>query len=171
MKSRRDIIDISSSDEEMPTKKKSKLIEILDEVRSLRKDVNHVMKLTKGMTLPPGLYKQLDETFKCHICHLSPFNPPAIFGRCCRNIIGCSACVDRWFKEESLCPLCRSDRALPDTCIINGLDDFILSINPLLNAADPSKVSSNATSSGGRSLALTPPRQNASFVNSDSDFA
>ena len=55
MKSRRDIIDISSSDEEMPTKKKSKLIEILDEVRSLRKDVNHVMKLTKGMTLPPGL--------------------------------------------------------------------------------------------------------------------
>ena len=162
-------VDISSSDDEaMPSKKKPKLIEILNEVKCLRKDVSSIMKLSKGMNLPPGLYNKLDETFKCNICHSSPFKLPVIFGRCCRNIIGCSSCVDRWFKEESSCPLCRSDRALPDTCIINGLDEFILSITPLFNSSEASMEPTPGGAS--RSFVPSPPRRQLDPFDSDTDF-
>ena len=61
----------------------------MDEIKSLKTVVGDAMKLTKGTKLPPGLHKLLDHTFQYRICHSSPFKTPAIFARCCRNIIGC----------------------------------------------------------------------------------
>ena len=151
--------DVSSRDEESFGKvyKKPKVSQVLTEVRSLRKDVDKVLQLTKGMSLPPGLFIRIDETFSCHICHSSPFRLPAIFSRCCRNIIGCSKCIDHWYKENTKCPLCRADRALPDTCIVNGLDGFINAITPLMTSegVDPTPPAT-----------IFPPVPD----NSDSDF-
>lgn len=116
-----DIIELSSrGDENKPRMKKnySKLNEVLEEMKYLRRDVSDVMKLTKDMRLPPGLYMKLKETFSCSVCCSSPFKPQIIFSRCCKNIIGCSECIDRWFKDNSTCPLCWSDRALPDIPVL-----------------------------------------------------
>lgn len=88
--------------------------------------------------LPPGLLRQLNETFKCHICSNVPMKPPIIFARCCKRILGCQVCVDRWFRgddEESTthaCPLCHGERAYAETSIIKGMDDFLLAIAPML---------------------------------------
>ena len=60
-KRKRDI-ELSSSDDENP-RMKAKLMTKLEELlEDLRSDVNDVMKLTKGMNLPPGLYSKLQET-------------------------------------------------------------------------------------------------------------
>ena len=50
--------------------------------------------------LPPDLCKKLHNTFKCNICCSSPIKPPVIFSRCCKRLLGCQECVDRWFGGE-----------------------------------------------------------------------
>ena len=127
-----DFILLSSSDDDTPSSKKRKEVDVLQEIKSIKHDIKGVLKLSKGMNLPPGLYAHLEEAFKCHIYHSSPMELPAIFTRC-RNIVGCAKCVDAWYKSNSKCPLCRADRALPDTCPINGLDNLITAISPLFN--------------------------------------
>ena len=60
--------------------------------------------------------------------------PPVIFARCCKSLIGCSACADAWYGGEEgmvrTCPKCRSERAFADTMVFRGMDDLI---HPLLN--------------------------------------
>ncbi len=116
---------------------------VLSEIKEVRKDLQSFLKLSSHMKtkLPPGLFQQLYDTFKCHICQASPMKPPIIFARCCRRIVGCQECVDSWYhgEEEGVartCPLCRSERAYAETTILRGLDDLLLAIVPLLTDHD-----------------------------------
>ena len=92
-----------------------------------------------NVKLPCTLHRQLQDTFKCNICRSSPIKPPVIFSRCCKRLLGCQECVDRWFggNDGSMksCPLCHSERAYADTCIIKGLDEFLKSIAPLVSGS------------------------------------
>ena len=92
-----------------------------------------------NVKLPCTLHRQLQDTFKCNICRSSPIKPPVIFSRCCKRLLGCQECVDRWFggNDGSMksCPLCRSERAYADTCIVKGLDEFLKSIAPLVSGS------------------------------------
>ncbi len=85
------------------------------------------------MKIPPGLYRQLYDTFQCQICRNSP---PVIFARCCKRILGCQDCVDLWYRGEEgfgrKCPLCRDERVYAKTTTLKGLDDVLLSVAPLL---------------------------------------
>jgi pectin methylesterase-like acyl-CoA thioesterase len=62
--------------------------------------------------------------------------PPIIFARCCKSVLGCQSCVDTWYRgdegQQRTFPNCREARAYVDTCKINGLDDFLTGIAPLL---------------------------------------
>ena len=44
--------------------------------------------------------------------------------------------MDRWFGGEEgvtrSCPLCHSERAYADTCIVKGLDELLMTIAPLV---------------------------------------
>ena len=44
--------------------------------------------------------------------------------------------MDRWFGGEEgvtrSCPLCCSERAYADTCIVKGLDELLMTIAPLV---------------------------------------
>ena len=119
--------------------------EVMKEISSLRLDISQVLQLTKGMKLPPGLYIQLKQTFKCKICHTSPISPPVIYTRCCKNILGCETCVDHWYNGNEgrtrNCPLCRNERSLPETSRLNGLDEFLHNISPLLEDVDEQEIS------------------------------
>ena len=90
--------DTLSEEDIYVTARKSKgtvcVSEVMTELKCLRKVVNEVMTLTKGMKLPPSLYIQLKQTFQCNICHQSPITPPVIYTKCCKNSLGCEQCVD-----------------------------------------------------------------------------
>ena len=135
-KKRKEVIRVDSdSDHEIQVPKKMREERLLKEIKEMRSDLSAILSVSKGMKLPPGLFKQLSDTFKCHICHSTPMKLPVIFTRCCKRILGCEECVDTWFgggQGGKTCPLCRADRAYTETCRLNGLDGFISTIRPLL---------------------------------------
>ena len=109
------VIELSSSDDEncrMEAKLLKKFEELLEEMKHLRSEVNDVMKLMKG-NLRPGLYLKIQQTFSCSVGRSSPYETPVIFSRCCRNIIGCSECVHRWFKVLVHCAVLREHYLTP----------------------------------------------------------
>ena len=139
-------ISSSSSDEDMITplvKRKHtaeivKLSNISSDLRRVQNSVDKIFTLTAGMSVPIGLRSVLYDTFKCSICRSTPMIPPRIFAKCCKSILGCQQCVDTWYRGEQgqarTCPRCRSDRAYVETCKLNGLDDFLTAISPLLES-------------------------------------
>ena len=96
-----------------------------------------MLKLTPNSKVPLGLKQVLLDTFRCNICIVTPMVPPIIYTRCCKRILGCQSCVNTWYSvEEGMgkkCPICRSERAYADTTQLKGLDDFLLTITPILN--------------------------------------
>lgn len=68
------------------------------EVQSLRNIVMQVMDLTKVNNIPIALIRTICDTFQCRICHSIPLKPPAIVTRCCKVILGCEGCVNKWYS-------------------------------------------------------------------------
>ena len=58
--------------------------------------------------------------------------------------------MDTWYRGDSgiskICPLCGTDRALPETMRIHGLDDFLQAIQPILS--QPKDIHSHGGDSG-----------------------
>ena len=137
----------SDSDFEQPPPKKSRkrsepsLSSIISNIQttcsSMKEDIRLLYAIDRHTKISASLYKSLNSTFSCKICQKSPIVPNVIFARCCKSIIGCQVCVDRWFRgEEGInkpCPLCGTPRALPETMRLHGLDDFLTAIQPLLS--------------------------------------
>ena len=111
--------------------------DVFDEVKSLQEQVKLVLELKKGMKIPVGLIVLLKSTFKCTIC-LSTVKPPPIFARCCKNLLGCEACVNDLYQDgmTKKCPICRAERAYSETCRMNGFDDFLNGISTLVEEAN-----------------------------------
>ena len=132
----------SESDFLPATKRKavsgSEIRTLTKEVGVIQQELRKIFTISSGLTIPIALRQKLSDTFKCNICQVSPISPPVIFARCCKSIIGCQTCVDRWYRgEEGMskgCPLCGTERALPETTRLHGLDDFLVAVQPLMDA-------------------------------------
>ena len=102
--------------------------QVLNEIKSLRREVQDVLALSKTSKVPPGLKIMLTNTFKCSICH-GVIRPPVAYARCCQSILGCESCSDTWYSGEDRrkrsCPLCRRERAFSDTGRVHALDEFL----------------------------------------------
>ena len=155
---RASVIELSSSDDEgspiapfIPKRRRAgeyvKLNCILSELKEVRDSVEKLFSVTSSMSVPIGLRSMLYDTFKCIICQSTPMVPPIIFAKCCKTILGCEHCVDTWYRGEEgqtrTCPKCRSDRAYLETCRLNGLDEFLAIITPLLETSQDSRVDSD----------------------------
>ena len=57
---------------------------VIEEIRHLRSEVQSVLKITKNLKYPPGIYL-IFNTFSCKIC-LGIMNPLVIFARCCKHV-------------------------------------------------------------------------------------
>lgn len=140
-------ISSASSDDELPTplikRKRSaesvKLSHITSELKEVKDSIARIFKVTNSMNIPVGLRDVLYDTFKCSICQATPMAPPIIFAKCCKTILGCEKCVDTWYHgsegQNRTCPKCRGERAYVETCRLNGLDEFLGIIEPILEGA------------------------------------
>ena len=87
--------------------------------------------------VPPGHRKLLLESFKCDICHVSPIEPPVIFPKCC-----CEVCADTWYCQDDkayTCLMCRAERAYSNTTPLQGLDDLVKGLGPILGREPPTE--------------------------------
>ena len=86
--------------------------------------------------VPLGFRGLLQDSLKCKICHISPMKPPIILAKCCRSILGCESCVNRWYEETDaltkLCPGCQGERGYAETIRLHGLDDLLSGIREII---------------------------------------
>lgn len=119
------------------TSSSMKLSFIFSELKEIKEAMDKLVTVTPSMNIPLGLRSILYDTFKCSICQSTPMQPPIIFAKCCKTILGCEGCVDRWYQgtegQGRTCPKCRSERAFIETCRINGMDEFLAAVTPLLD--------------------------------------
>ena len=91
-------------------RKEDKLDMVLDEVQGVKASLVEMMALTQDSKVPMGLKRIIRDTFKCRICHTVPIKPPVIVTKCCKNILGCESCINKWYSgSEALikpCPAC-----------------------------------------------------------------
>lgn len=130
-----DDYEADSSDdnvEETPKRKKKaddKMQLLIDEMTATKELLTEMATLSADAELPLPFKRLINDTFKCCICHSVPMKPPVIIARCCKNMLGCQGCVDRWYsgpdQMTKLCPICRTDRAYNDTMILRGLSEFL----------------------------------------------
>ena len=110
----------------------------------MQDQLRRIFTIDRRMKIPVALQSLLMDSFKCHICQTAPICPPVIFARCCKSIIGCETCVDTWYCGEDgisrNCPRCRTERALPETMRLLGLDDFLKAIKPLVDEPQSSSM-------------------------------
>ena len=124
--------DDSSSGEDVKWRAKfSKQLETISaELRS-------ILEVNKFSPIPIRLSKSLSEVFKCKICHKTPMQPPLIYARCCRSIVGCEVCVNQWYEGEEVltkaCPLCVTGRRYNDMQQIHGFDNLTITIKSMFS--------------------------------------
>lgn len=120
------------------------------------KDGNHVIhqdmqclhQIDKHMKIPAALYHQLSEAFMTSATFVSM--PPSFPQQFLQDVamVSCQTCVDTWFLGDDgitkKYPLSGTDKALPDTMHLHGLDDFVLAIKPL--HSDPQDIVGDNTS-------------------------
>ena len=103
--------------------------DLADDVPMLTRKIDRIFELTKDTPVPLSLRGLLTNTLKCKICHQSPMKPPIIMAKCCRSIIGCNTCVNRWYEGDDaltkLCPCCKAERGYAETLRLHGLDDLL----------------------------------------------
>lgn len=82
------------------------------ELQEIHQKLDSVLSLTPESKVPLGL-KMMLQAFMCFICREFPIKPPVIFSKCCRSIIGCEHCINRWYSGEDvttkMCPKCRAE--------------------------------------------------------------
>lgn len=119
--------------------KRSRPVLPLDVIDSLKETVPELLKQGMNEALSEFRLKQGEKkilhdfkaSFKCAICH-SISTPQVVVSMCCYSILGCKACVDRWYEESDLCPKCRvnQNESLPHISR-KRFDDALLGVSRL----------------------------------------
>ena len=121
-------------------RKEAKLDMVLDEVQGVKASLVEMMALTQDSKVPMGLKRIIRDTFKCRICHTVPIKPPVIVTKCCKNILGCESCINKWYSgSEALikpCPACRAERGYNETMLLRGLDDFLSEVRKAIQTEE-----------------------------------
>ena len=131
--------DSSDDESDIPVVKRRKegIDGIARDIKALKSDVASLFEVSRRSRIPMGLKKMLIDTFRCTICQSTPMMPPIIFSKCCKSIIGCQECVDKWYcGSEGMgrsCPRCRAERGFTETCRVNGLTEFLEMAEKILN--------------------------------------
>ena len=122
-----------------------------DQLDEIEREVAKMLEIN-NFSLPDSMSSIIKDTFRCCICNCSPIVPPAIYARCCKRMVGCQSCIDELYKGdqdmEKTCPLCRGSQGLGNTMKILGLDEFLITIDKLVNSVPhpPTQIPSFSSS-------------------------
>ncbi len=129
----------SSSDSSVPPRKRLKQHDYERDIIDIKGHLMSLFTIQQSLKLPFSLRLLFVDSFKCCICQ-DMMEPPVIFSRCCKSLIGCEKCVDAWYEGDrgltKTCPRCRAERALSETCRFNGFDELLTGIKKLINDID-----------------------------------
>ena len=135
--------DLDSEDDKLGHARVIKKLDIISA------KISQVFEVNTHLPLPLGFSTVAYETFKCSICLASPISPPAIFGRCCKRIIGCQRCIDEWYsgndRMTKRCPLCQGERGYVDTMILLGIEEFLSALGDISSGSRQAPVISNSS--------------------------
>ena len=67
--------------------------------------------------------------FECVICKDTMQRPQ--FSPCCRRVVGCQQCINRWFEEHNICPHCSTTSAKTNYVDVRGMDEVLAAIRAL----------------------------------------
>ena len=105
------------------------------DVSAIRETITEMMTLTADCSMPLGLKRVVNDTFKCYICHVIPVKPPIIVTKCCKNMLGCQECVNTWYSGPDAmlktCPICWAERGCNETMVLRGLTEFLENIRKI----------------------------------------
>ena len=68
------------------------------------------------------IMESLKKSFSCVIC-MDVVTPPVVISCCCKQVLGCNSCCERWFENEDNCPHCRSSEC--NQIVLNCFDNLI----------------------------------------------
>ena len=71
-----------------------------------------------------SISNQIRDLVNCVICHETP-RLEMKFGGCCGSILGCTQCLDEWYRNNVNCPKCRSSSGKSMLYTIRGFDDIL----------------------------------------------
>ncbi|XP_063067125.1 uncharacterized protein LOC134458625 isoform X2 [Engraulis encrasicolus] len=86
--------------------------EVIEAAQGLREVTKTLKEATAGtgrttlLCLQEGEVNALRTVFSCLVC-TGPVEK-AVFASCCRSILGCRECINRWDQGHDYCPKCRS---------------------------------------------------------------
>ena len=122
---------------------KRDLNELKESIVEIQKNVLEIVSVNAKMNIPIGIRQTLTDAFMCKICHQIPMKPPLIFTKCCKAVVGCEECVNKWYSGENAltkpCPLCRKDRGYNETSQVLGFNDFIDDLKILIGSQDEAR--------------------------------
>ena len=107
-------IDLTS-DDDMPRPKRSclssheKLDRILEGVDTLKKQ--------------HSFFDKVSAMFECVICKNVMCTPQ--FGSCCKRIVGCQSCINRWLDGHPSCPHCSTASTATNFSDLKGIDELL----------------------------------------------
>jgi hypothetical protein len=123
----------SSDSDDVPKPKHFKYDSIGKDLKDIKGKLCSLVNIQKNMKVPLSLQLLLTESFKCCICQ-ELMHPPVIFSRCCKCLIGCENCVDKWYGTDGRnksCPKCLAERSYSETTRLYGIDDFLCGVKKL----------------------------------------
>ena len=108
---------------------------IFKQLESIQMGLENLYEVNKCSPIPVGITKALAEVLKCKICHCIPMKPPLIYAKCCKSIVGCEMCINKWYEgDEALtkpCPLWAQARGYNETQRIRGFDNLSTTVESL----------------------------------------
>ena len=126
------------------------LSEIKESILGMEKKLTEIMEVNEKMNIPTGLHRSLMDTFMCKVCRNFPMKPPLIYSKCCKSVIGCEGCVNKWYTgDEALtkvCPLCGSARGYNETAQILGFDEFVQDLERMMGESNQDHSSTSSSS-------------------------
>ena len=84
-------------------------------------EASHLMHHSAKFT---RIYDKLLDSFRCIICQQMA-HASIQLSTCCRQMLGCEACVSKWFQENDVCPHCRAEGASRNVQSFSCFDELL----------------------------------------------